>query len=356
MHIEEVSKRIIKMLNGKKQDPVKVDVFFTEACNLKCKFCNYSKIPLSILKKEMKDEKILKLIDEICELKVKIFGVLGGEPFMRKKVLLESMERIKENGIAGSLVTNGTLISSKDIERIIKMEWDLIRFSIDGLEKTHDYLRGRKGSFRKVMQTLKKFYELKKKLKSNFPTLEVNFVLTNRNYKELKDLIKKVSKFGVNFVYVLPLIELTPESKKLKITNPEKVNKWLEKAKVESTKLGIKTNLDEIIKRNLYLYSNRMEKIIIEKNSRLPACFLPWYTINITSDGIATPCAQWPKEEGIPINKPLKEIWFKDFEKFREKMRKHLFEWCSRCCVPLVDENKEIKKLIEKHVRKSKKN
>jgi len=356
MHIEEISKRIVKMLKGKKQDPVKVDIFFTEACNLKCKFCNYSKTSLSILKKEMKDEKILKLIDEICDLKVRIFGVLGGEPFMRKKVLLESMERIKKSGIAGSLVTNGTLISTKDVERIVKMEWDLIRFSIDGLEKIHDYLRGKEGTFRRVLQTLKKFYEFKKKLKTNFPTLEINFVLTNKNYKDLVNLLKKVSKFKIHFVYVLPMIELTPESKKLKINNPEKVNRWLEKAKIESDKLGIKTNLDEIIKKNLYLYSNQMEKIIIEKNSRLPACFLAWYTINITSDGIATPCAQWPKEGGVPIKKPLKEIWFNDFENFRKKMRKNLFEWCSRCCVPLVDENKEIKRMVEKYVGKSGKN
>jgi len=87
------------------------------------------------IKKELTDKEISRLIDEICEMDIKVFGVLGGEPFLRKKVLLDSMEKIKKNGINGSIVTNGSLLEEKDVERIVKMRWDLIRFSIDGLKE-----------------------------------------------------------------------------------------------------------------------------------------------------------------------------------------------------------------------------
>ncbi len=348
-HIEETTERIKKWFEGKKQYPTKVDIFFTEGCNLRCKFCNYSKIPVNKLNYEMNENRILKLINEICEMDTKVFGVLGGEPFLRKDVLMKSMEKIKEHGIAGSLVTNGTLLNEKDVKKIIEMKWDLIRFSVDGMEKTHDYLRGVKGSFKKVMNSIQKFYFLKKKMKSNFPTVEVNFVLTNRNYKDLPLLIKELSKYKINFIYILPLIELTEESKELKIKEKEieEAKAFLEEAKKLSEEYEIKSNLEEVINKNLFLFSNQMKKIIFKKENKLPPCFLPWYSLNITSDGYVTPCAQWPKEEGIKLDgNSLKKIWFDDFEKMRKVIKTNLPYWCSRCCVPLVDENREIRKRL----------
>ncbi len=353
-HIEETVLRLEKFFAGKKEDPVKVDIFFTEACNFKCRFCNYSKVSKEAIKKEMNDKKILTLVNEICEMNVKIFGVLGGEPFLRKKVLLKSMEKIKKHGIAGSIVSNGSLIKEDDVTRMVKMKWDLIRLSIDGLKKTHEYLRGVKGSFEKVLNVIKTFYRIKKKFKSNYPTVEVNFVLTNKNYKELGKLMELLSRYDVNFIYILPMIELTEESKSLKITekDAEKVNTYLQKALEVGEKFGISSNLKDVIEKKLYLYSNRMETIILEKKG-IPYCFLPWYTININSNGSVTPCAQWPKEAGVNLNgKSLKEIWLKDFDKMRRMLLKKLPEWCSRCCVPLVDENKAIRERLEWRWRK----
>lgn len=352
-HIEETVHRIKKWFSeGEKQEPTKVDVFFTERCNLRCKFCNYSKSPSETIKQEMNDETISKLVDDICEMDVKVFGILGGEPFLRKKVLIESMEKVKYNGINGSIVTNGTLLEKNDIERIVNMEWDLIRFSIDGLEQTHDNLRGVNGTFKRTLNTVKNFYEVKKKLESNSPTTEVNFVLTNKNYKSLKELMKELSIYGISFIYILPVIELTEESKNLKINENQitEVNKQLQEAKEATEKLGIDSNLEEIIDKNLFLYSDGMDEIILDdKNGieKLPPCFLPWYTMNINSDGSATPCAQWPKSQGIKLNnKSLRKVWFEGFEKIRESIKDDLSPWCSRCCVPLVDENMEIRKRL----------
>ncbi|MEM5829500.1 MAG: radical SAM protein [Candidatus Aenigmatarchaeota archaeon] len=349
-HLEETVRRLKNFLNGKKEDPIKVDIFLTEACNFKCKFCNYSKSPIEVIRNEMNDKRILKTINEICEMEVKVCGILGGEPFMRKEILMKIMKKIKNKGIAGSIVTNGSLVKERDVVEIVRMEWDLIRVSIDGLKKTHEYLRGVKGSFDKAFRLVKSFSRVKRKLKSNFPTVEVNFVLTNRNYKELGKLMQLLSASDVNFVYVLPLIELTEESKLLKINEDEvkEVNMFLQEAKEIGKKFGVFSNLDEVIEKKLYLYSNKMEEIILDEDKKLPPCFLPWYTININSNGFVTPCAQWPKEGGIKLNeKSLKEIWYKDFDRVRNEILKKLPEWCSRCCVPLVDENKEIRRKLK---------
>jgi len=69
-----------------------------------------------------------------------------------------------------------------------------------------------------------------------------------------------------------------------------------------------------------------MENVILEEKENVPPCLLPWYTMNINSDGSITPCAQWPKEDGAKLNgRSLKEIWFKDFEKMRKTIIKKLY-------------------------------
>jgi len=348
-HLEETVKRIRKwFVEGERQDPTKIDIFLTERCNLRCTFCNYSSTSSEEAFKEMNDKKVLKLIDEICDMDVKIFGVLGGEPFLRKTVLLEVMEKVKKHGIEGSIVTNGTLLKREDVEKIVGMEWDLIRFSIDGLGEMHDSLRGVKGAFDKTMNNIKNFHEAKKASDSNFPTVEVNFVLNNKNYAQLGEVVKKLSAYGVSFIYILPLIGLTESATKLKIdkNNVGEVNAFLKSAEETCKQYGVKSNIGEVVKKNLFLYSNDMDRIILGGNEQLPSCFLPWYTMNINSDGSVTPCAQWPKSEGIKLNgTSLRKIWFEDFEKMRESIRARLSEWCSRCCMPLVDENRELKKL-----------
>ena len=346
----ETAKRIKRWIKyGEAQEPTKVDVFLTERCNLRCQFCNYASTPMGAAEHEMSDKKIMEIIEEICAMNIKIFGVLGGEPFLRKHILLEAMEKIKKHGISGSMVTNGTLINKKDVERIVKMEWDLIRFSIDGLKDTHDRLRGVKGCFDKVMSTIACFHETKRKLNSNFPTVEVNFVLTRENYKELVDLIPILANYGVKFVYVLPMIELTERSKELKITKDElpEVEEWLSMALDKGEMWNIRTNIKRIIHEKLVTRSNKMESVILSKKRKVP-CFLPWYTINITADGIATPCAQWPVSDGIRLdNMSLREAWFHGFEMMRNRIKtRRLPEWCSRCCIPLVDENREIENIV----------
>jgi radical SAM protein with 4Fe4S-binding SPASM domain len=69
--------------------------------------------------------------------------------------------------------------------------------------------------------------------------------------------------------------------------------------------------------------------------------------MNINSDGSVTPCAQWPKQDGIKLNgKSLRKIWFEDFDKMRKVITQNLPSWCSRCCVPLVDENKAVREKL----------
>ncbi|MFB6089236.1 MAG: radical SAM protein, partial [Candidatus Aenigmatarchaeota archaeon] len=165
-------RRIEKWCNGKKSPPTKVDIFPTKRCNLNCKFCEFPNTDPEEYKSELETGELLRIVKEARGMNVKTFGIIGGEPFIHKD-MIKIMEKVKEGGMDGSITTNGTLLNDEKIKKIINMKWDLLRISIDGIEKTHDKLRGKTGTFSKVIENINRF----KQDSRTYPTIEINTVL-----------------------------------------------------------------------------------------------------------------------------------------------------------------------------------
>ncbi len=352
INIENVTKNVTSWFEGYPQPPVKMDVFITEKCNLKCKFCNFPLLEKN--NKELNKDELLKIVETAGELGVEVFSILGGEPFVRKDVILEMMKKIKKNNMDGSIVTNGTLLEEEEIFSLTEIGWDFIRFSVDGNEKTHDYLRGADNSYKKTTNSIELFKKYKKELGLRKPKIEINTVLCKRNYTEIIDVIKLAKKMECEHVFILPMIEFTEKSKKLKIDHNilSDVKGELKKAEKESERLGISTNLRDIIEKELTIKSNNMDEIIlsedVKKNDDYIPCFIPWYAININSNGYVTPCSQFNSKVVNIKDKSLEEIWYGEyFNDIRKKIKnKELPECCKRCCVPLVEENENIRKQL----------
>jgi MoaA/NifB/PqqE/SkfB family radical SAM enzyme len=73
----------------------------------------------------------------------------GGEPLLRRD-LVDILAFSRSLPLHTSLITNGTLLESR-IDEIAPYINGVIYVSLDGLEKTHDAVRGVKGSFRKAL-------------------------------------------------------------------------------------------------------------------------------------------------------------------------------------------------------------
>ena len=74
----------------------------------------------------------------------------GGEPLLRKD-LVEILAFSRSLPLHTSIITNGTLLESR-INEIAPYINGVVYVSLDGLEKTHDSIRGVGGSFRKAVQ------------------------------------------------------------------------------------------------------------------------------------------------------------------------------------------------------------
>ena len=86
--------------------PFKVKFKLTNRCNLKCRKCNYWKRELI----ELKQEKVINVIDQLIELDTMSLKLTGGEVTMLS-YLPSIMKYIRQNSeMTIRITTNGTLI------------------------------------------------------------------------------------------------------------------------------------------------------------------------------------------------------------------------------------------------------
>lgn len=356
--MEERVENIVRWANGQAAPPVKFDLFLTNRCNLLCQFCHYPFLPESRYKDELSHEEIISLVRQAGEMGAMVFGILGGEPFLRKETCLEAMELGKAGGMSGSLVTNGTLLREKDLRRIIAMGWDLLRFSIDAPESAlHDTLRGIKGSFDKTIRTLSTLQRLKSASGSDQPAVEINMVLTRGNASQLPGMMRLAHEHAVNRIYVLPVIEFGRDISSLKIREQDAptVLPSLKEAEELGRQLCVKSNIETLQKDSLFTKSNNVDTVLLEgeRSARYDCipCFFPWYGMSIDAQGWLTPCGQIETETRANVRDyaTLRDAWRGEyFTNLRRRMGlRQLAAGCERCCMPLMDENRMLREALK---------
>jgi len=110
----------------------------------------------------------------------------GGEPLLRKD-LVEILAFSRSLPLHTSLITNGTLLESR-IDEIAPYINGVVYVSLDGLEKTHDAIRGVGGSFRKAVRGI---IAAKEKV-----PVTINTTVMAENIDEIESLVKLAKELG----------------------------------------------------------------------------------------------------------------------------------------------------------------
>lgn len=120
-------------------------VHITGRCNLRCRHC-FLGDPQKI---EIPLESLLSLAGQFADIQGLRFIVSGGEPLLHSR-FAEFNERLPDFPFRAILLTNGTLLDEAAIRRLRFHE---VQVSLDGLEESHDLIRGR-GNYRKTLRAL----------------------------------------------------------------------------------------------------------------------------------------------------------------------------------------------------------
>ena len=148
----------------------------TYKCNLQCKMCPFWQRPSGDSSIEQ-EKAILRQIyaSGACGIAFE-----GGEPLLRKD-LAEILAFSRSLPLHTSLVTNGTLLESR-IDEIAPFINGAVYVSLDGLEKTHDTIRGVSGCFRKAVRGIMASREK--------VSVTINTTIMAENIHEIEDLVK----------------------------------------------------------------------------------------------------------------------------------------------------------------------
>lgn len=133
-------------------DPFRtIQIHPTRRCNLACLHCYSSSAPY------LRDRVNIDALKRFLEISYKHgfnnIAVSGGEPFLYNE-LEELLKFSKSVGYQNTMATNGMLLQSDRNQKILEYV-DLIAVSVDGPEELHDYIRGQKGAFEKMMEGVK---------------------------------------------------------------------------------------------------------------------------------------------------------------------------------------------------------
>ncbi len=128
------------------KSPLGIQMELTYKCNLRCIHCynNSGRINGA----ELSDLEWLKVAREAANLEIFECILSGGEPFIRKKLVLKIMNIISECKARFVLISNGWFIDKDVLKNIQKYKFRFFQISIDGVSSgVHDKIRRKNGSW-----------------------------------------------------------------------------------------------------------------------------------------------------------------------------------------------------------------
>lgn len=210
---------------------MKATIDITPHCNLRCKHCYNSEKYFKKSIQEMSQEQVMELFYRLAEQGCDEINFLGGEPLVRSEILnfLRLTHALK---MRNSLTTNGTLLGENRFETIFREGLvDNLIISLDGqTAEEDDRIRG-KGVFQKVMHSLERVREWRKKHHPQM-TVSISFCLfenmLDKSGYEIVDICRDKCVDSISF---FPLLDAGAAANNhlIREHNPEIVHCFLDK-------------------------------------------------------------------------------------------------------------------------------
>lgn len=271
----------------------------TLACNLRCRHCaSAAGLPRQ---HELSLAECLAICDQLPPLAVQEVDFTGGEPLLRRD-WWRIAARVAELDITTRIVTNGLPLTAKAVGRLRDVGMSTVGVSLDGLEPTHDYIRGLPGLWRRVLAGIRRAVD---------GGLQVGVItaVNARNLPELPELQELLASIGVRHWQLQPNLPQgrSEESTDLRLSERDflRLGKYFHEQRPRALEKGF-----EIVPADSLGYFTDID---------LPAppwrgCHAGLFTVGITSDGKVKGCLTMPDHmvEGDLRQDDLWEIWFRD--------------------------------------------
>jgi len=341
-------------ITRKLQAPQTIEWFPTYLCNSKCRYCGgYDKETVSAFGMIIPYDEVIEIIKITGRSGADIWNIggRGGEPLLYPN-LIGVMEKIKQSNMKGILITNGLLLNEAFVNRLIDCHWDILRISLDShMPELHDELRGVKNNFKKIDRALILFKEGKKQNNKGFPHIICCPVITNKNYRYIKEYTEYCISKGVDEIQFMPLINVHERAEKFLLSDNEKneLVGALEKMICEDRIRHNIAFMASLYKNNVRMQGQESKPKPDSANKLY--CIHLWKTLVISEDGYLSPCSLI-KDKLVKIKGMHLEAWnSEEINRLRRKISKGelIDDACKDCCGPLKNETHDFNQFLLKH-------
>lgn len=170
--------------NGDVQLPYYLDVELTNFCNFNCCFCPTGTKAMQRMRGYMPDN----VADAIAE-NVKKYNIPAvrfirwGEPTLHPNYL-SILEKVKNAGALIHINTNGSLLDEAQIQKLLDMHLDSIKFSFQGADEgTYNEMR-EGGDYLRLLDIVRKFHEMRGE--RDYPYIQISTTLTGETAEQIE--------------------------------------------------------------------------------------------------------------------------------------------------------------------------
>jgi len=286
-------------------------IFFeiTRKCNLKCLHCGSDCIQDSTVP-DMKIATVKKLLTEIKTQynSKKITVVLsGGEPLCFKNVFKLGSE-ISHLEFPWGMVTNGYEWNARTIKQARLSGLQTISISLDGLEDTHNWLRGKPDSFIRAVNCIK--------MLTNDPFYQAMDVITcvnKKNINQLDKIYNLIIKLGVK---AWRLVIISPIGR---ASEPELFLSGAEMCQLFDKIIELKSKNEISVSYSCSGFLGRYEQKVREANFFCKAG-INIAGIMINGDILACPNIDRSFMQGNVTTDSFVEVWENSYKLFRDRL------------------------------------
>jgi len=274
-------------------------------CNLRCRMCGFSDPRVAALAsydlpRELYDSIARQLFPRVAYLALSLMT----EPFMTRD-FPDRLAAVREHEVPFSdIITNGTLLTARAIEKMIDARINRLTVSIDGgTKELYEHIR-RGARFENVVRNIFLLQSMKRERGATLPRLRINHVLCDANIHAFDDFLALVEELGAEMIEVRTLsdmgqLELRPHA------DPRFWSKMPE-ACAKLAAFCARTGIED----SGYLRDRPSRIDIPDEAGRPLTCRRPWDTIAVHANGDAHVCMAWDRQPlGNFARETFEEIW-----------------------------------------------
>jgi radical SAM protein with 4Fe4S-binding SPASM domain len=305
-----------------------VQFHLTQRCNLACRHC-YQSGPAP----EMGSEEVRRVVTDI---KTGIDGwagdygldispslhFTGGEPLLRHD-LFTMLRFARERGFSTSLMSNGTLVDGPAAREIRMAGTGDVQISLDGLEDTHDSLRGR-GSYRRALAGLRR-------LADEGVETSINVTVSRMNMHQAGELVDAAARTGAGSIAFARLVP-TGRGKELSdqaLSAPEVAAFYEGLRRYRDNGAVMVTSRDPLAA--VAEMKDMSADSIPQTDLPIGGCAAGLFGVTIMADGTVMPCRRMDLPIGSIRSGGFRDLWADSPELWRLRTREEYHGGCETC-------------------------